>query len=47
MRCIRFMDKMKQFLKRKQIKISLKRYFIDAMRAVDQGLLCTLLVGTN
>ena len=34
------------FLKRKQIEISLKKYFIDAMSAMAQGLFCTLLVGT-
>ena len=40
------MGKIKSFLKRKQIEISLKRYFIDAMSAMAQGLFCTLLVGT-
>lgn len=40
------MGKVKAFLKRKQIEISLKRYFIDAMSAMAQGLFCTLLVGT-
>ena len=40
------MGKVKNFLKRKQIEISLKRYFIDAMSAMAQGLFCTLLVGT-
>ena len=40
------MGKIKGFLKRKQIEISLKRYFIDAMSAMAQGLFCTLLVGT-
>ena len=40
------MAKVKAFLKRKQIEISLKRYFIDAMSAMAQGLFCTLLVGT-
>ena len=40
------MHKIKAFLKRKQIEISLKRYFIDAMSAMAQGLFCTLLVGT-
>lgn len=40
------MSKVKAFLKRKQIEISLKRYFIDAMSAMAQGLFCTLLVGT-
>jgi len=40
------MGKVKNFLKRKQIEISLKRYFVDAMSAMAQGLFCTLLVGT-
>lgn len=40
------MDKLKNFLKRKQIEISLQRYFVDAMGAMAQGLFCTLLVGT-
>lgn len=40
------MSKVKDFLKRKQVEISLKRYFIDAMSAMAQGLFCTLLVGT-
>lgn len=40
------MGKVKSFLKRKQIEISLKRYFVDAMSAMAQGLFCTLLVGT-
>jgi len=40
------MSKLKSFLKRKQIEISLKRYFIEAMSAMAQGLFCTLLVGT-
>ncbi|MBQ7038913.1 MAG: PTS sugar transporter subunit IIC, partial [Clostridia bacterium] len=34
------------FLKRKDIVFSGKRYFIDAMSAMAQGLFCTLLVGT-
>lgn len=37
---------MKEFLKRKNIEISLRRYGIDAMGAMAQGLFCTLLVGT-
>ena len=40
------MGKVKSFLKRKNIEISLKRYFVDAMSAMAQGLFCTLLVGT-
>ena len=34
------------FLKRKDVVFSGKRYFIDAMGAMAQGLFCTLLVGT-
>ena len=37
---------MKEFLKRKNIEISLKRYGIDAMGAMAQGLFCSLLIGT-
>ncbi|MBQ8359347.1 MAG: PTS sugar transporter subunit IIC [Oscillospiraceae bacterium] len=40
------MSKVQSFLDRKQIRFSLKRYFIDAMSAMAQGLFCTLLVGT-
>ena len=40
------MGKFNSFLKRKQIQISAKRYFVDAMSAMAQGLFCTLLVGT-
>lgn len=40
------MEKIKAFLKRKNIVFSAKRYFIDAMSAMAQGLFCTLLVGT-
>ena len=40
------MEKIKAFLKRKDIEISAKRYFIDALGAMAQGLFCTLLVGT-
>ena len=40
------MGKVGNFLKRKNVNISLKRYFIDAMSAMAQGLFCTLLVGT-
>ena len=40
------MSKFKSFLKRKDIVISLKRYGIDALGAMAQGLFCTLLVGT-
>ena len=37
---------MKAFLKRKNIVISLKRYGIDALGAMAQGLFCSLLIGT-
>ena len=37
---------MKSFLKRKNIEFSFKRYFIDAMGAMAQGLFASLLIGT-
>ena len=37
---------MNEFLKRKDIEISLKRYGIDALGAMAQGLFCSLLIGT-
>ena len=37
---------MKAFLERKNIVISAKRYGIDALGAMAQGLFCTLLIGT-
>ena len=37
---------MKTFLQRKNIDISLKRYGIDALSAMAQGLFCSLLIGT-
>ena len=40
------MKKVKEFLKRKDIEISLKRYGIDALGAMAQGLFCSLLIGT-
>ena len=40
------MEKIRTFLRRKDIVFSAKRYFIDAMGAMAQGLFCTLLVGT-
>ena len=40
------MEKISAFLRRKDIVFSPKRYFIDAMSAMAQGLFCTLLVGT-
>lgn len=40
------MEKFKAFLKQKDIELSFKRYFIDALGAMAQGLFCTLLIGT-
>lgn len=40
------MSKFKGFLKRKDIEFSLKRYGIDALSAMAQGLFASLLVGT-
>ena len=40
------MEKLKAFLKRKDIEISLKRYGIGALGAMAQGLFCSLLIGT-
>lgn len=40
------MAKIRNFLKRKDIIFSGKRYGIDALSAMAQGLFCTLLVGT-
>ncbi len=40
------MGKVNAFLKRKDIVFSAKRYGIDALSAMAQGLFCTLLVGT-
>ncbi len=40
------MEKVKAFLARKDIVISLRRYGIDAMGAMAQGLFCSLLIGT-
>ena len=39
-------ETMKEFLKRKNIVISAKRYGIDALGAMAQGLFCSLLIGT-
>ena len=36
----------KEFLKKKDIEISLKRYGVDALGAMAQGLFCSLLMGT-
>ena len=40
------MNKLRAFLKRKDIVFTLQRYGIDALGAMAQGLFCTLLVGT-
>ena len=40
------MARFKAFLARKDIVFSFKRYGIDALGAMAQGLFCTLLVGT-
>ena len=40
------MEKLRAFLKRKNIEISAKRYGIDALGAMAQGLFCSLLIGT-
>ena len=40
------MEKFKEFLKKKDIEISFKRYCIDALGAMAQGLFCSLLIGT-
>ena len=39
-------SKVKAFLKKKDIEISVKRYGIDALGAMAQGLFCSLLIGT-
>ena len=40
------MANVKEFMKRKNIEISAKRYGIDALSAMAQGLFCSLLIGT-
>lgn len=40
------LEKISAFLKRKNIVISAKRYGIDALGAMAQGLFCSLLIGT-
>lgn len=40
------MEKIKAFLKRKDIVFSAKRYGVDALGAMAQGLFCSLLIGT-
>ncbi|MBQ0004873.1 MAG: PTS sugar transporter subunit IIC [Clostridiales bacterium] len=39
-------NRFRDFLKRKNIEVSARRYGIDALGAMAQGLFCTLLVGT-
>ncbi len=40
------MGRVREFMKRKNIVISAKRYGIDALGAMAQGLFCSLLIGT-
>ena len=40
------MEKFREFLKRKNIEFSARRYGIDALSAMAQGLFCSLLIGT-
>ena len=40
------MNSFKEFLKRKDIVISVDRYLVDALSAMAQGLFCSLLIGT-
>ena len=40
------MNRIREFFRRKDVVISAKRYGIDALGAMAQGLFCTLLVGT-
>ncbi len=40
------MSKVNEFLKRKNIVLSAKRYGVDALSAMAQGLFCSLLIGT-
>ena len=40
------MEQFQAFLKRKNIVLSAKRYGIDALGAMAQGLFCSLLIGT-
>ena len=41
------MEKFKAFCKRKNIEVSAKRYGIDALGAMAQGLFCSLLIGNT
>ena len=40
------MEQFKAFLVKKDIQFSVKRYGIDALSAMAQGLFCSLLIGT-
>lgn len=40
------MEKLNEFLRRKNIEFSVRRYLIDALGAMAQGLFCSLLIGT-
>ena len=40
------MEKIRQFLARKDVVFTLQRYGIDALGAMAQGLFCSLLIGT-
>ncbi len=40
------MEKIRAFLHKKNVQVSAKRYGIDALGAMAQGLFCTLLIGT-
>lgn len=40
------MEKFRKFLEKKDVEISVKRYLIDAMGAMAQGLFASLLIGT-
>ncbi len=40
------MEVFQSFLKKKKVEISVKRYLIDALGAMAQGLFCSLLIGT-
>lgn len=40
------MEKVTAFLRRKDIDVSGRRYGVDALGSVAQGLFCSLLIGT-
>ena len=40
------MEKVRAFLKKKNVEISAKRYLVDALGAMAQGLFASLLIGT-